>query len=42
VIEDLYAGKENRSKLPPLVFKTSRIWANYYFNSEALPSYMKE
>jgi hypothetical protein len=42
VIHHVQAGKENRSNLKPILFKTASVWCNYYFNAEALPPYQQE
>ncbi len=41
LIKHLPAGNEARTKLPSLIFKQSKIWFSYYFNSEAIPPYLQ-
>ena len=40
IIQHLPAGNESRTKLPSLMFKQSKIWFSYYFNSEAIAPYL--
>ena len=40
MIQHLPAGNESRTKLPSLMFKQSKIWFSYYFNSEAIAPYL--
>lgn len=42
IIHHIQSGKETRSNLKPILFKTASVWCNYYFNAEALPPYQQE
>ena len=41
IIHHLAAGKDNRTKLPSLIFNQSNVWFSYYFNAESLPIYLQ-
>ena len=42
IIHHLAAGKENKTKLPSLLFNQSNVWFSYYFNGESLPIYQQK
>ena len=39
IIKTIYADQENINGLNPLIFFKSKLFLNFFYNSEALPAY---